>query len=190
MAKKATINLLREYLRDKRRDQAVVVRVQLYAGVVLAVYVAIVVGVFSIRAVYVTKFNKTQAAIASEEERIDGLSEVEGKYLVLRAKLQAIADRLATENRMRQYLKDLYQYIPAEVELVSVEVGGNASGLTLQMKAADIFMANKALASFKEAVAKQAYVRTTVSGVSREANGEYSLTISVEVNSGVVEGEE
>jgi hypothetical protein len=158
-----------------------VAKIQLVAGVLLAVYIAIVLAVLGFKAAAAVKLGKVEQQIKSESLAIGKLRQVEALSQVLKTKASLVRTFLDTRLSIREMFEQVVRLMPERVELEGFVVNEDNTTLTITFVSTDVYAAVELLNVLEQTIEDETYTSMVISDYSRSEDGSYSVTASTPI---------
>lgn len=179
MATDLSINLLKERNRNTQHHKVLLAKIQVIAGVVLAVYVGISLMVIGTNSALRIQNKRIENKIKEEELTISKLKPVESMYTLVVNKFGLFDD--ANEGRMQAEAKiaEVVTLLPDKTVAESIDISATSDGIEVSFVAASMFQAVELLELLEEKVFMGEYDKINIQSVSRQANGEYGMSVQL-----------
>lgn len=173
------INLLSERKHRVRKRRALMTKVQLISGIILAVYIAILLVVAGVRTAVAVQLNRLEDDIQEAEKKLAQLTPIETLYTLMVNKYNLFDEVYYNRVKAQATLENVAELLPEGVTFDGVAFGDGDSGVTVSFEAYSLPEAVALLNIFESVVAEDVYDKVVVSQFSRNENGTYAFGVTI-----------
>lgn len=167
------VNLLKDRKRRIRRQQVIFAKVQLMAGVILAIYIAILGILLSVRLLVSRNLASVEDSISDEKLTLSQLKPVESLYTVVVNKASLLADYLEARAEQRNNLVNLYEKLPEEVLITKVTYEDQDRTYETDLITQDMYSVLDLLNMMEASIEDKSYRVIQIDGLGRDKDGTY-----------------
>lgn len=188
MATDLRINLLKERNRNAQHHKVLLAKIQVIAGVVLAVYVGIVLVVMGTNSALRIQNNRIEDKIKEKELSISKLKPVESMYTLVVNKFGLFDGTDAGRMQAEAKIAEVVALLPDKTVAESIDISTTSDGIEVSFVATSMFQAVELLTLLEDKVFMGEYDKINIQSVSRQASGEYGMSVQLGKSSMTEEG--
>jgi predicted small secreted protein len=144
-----------------------------YTGIGLGIFLAIVVGIVIVRAIFEIQYKQTATSLDTARKKIATFAKIESSFIVFAKKVQLMEDLDKQRAAKRQAVQFFYTLIPPEDVIQQVNLDTKNARIVFQISSPDVFRMLALLRTVREKATSDTIYLFQISSLTRKPDGSY-----------------